>query len=60
MQFTVSVVVYSLLSLAFPARETFIPEAITSDSEVNYTYSSDDRSSRHEKQSVSAEVSPVA
>ncbi|KAI0787767.1 cytosine-purine permease [Fomes fomentarius] len=58
--FTVSVVVYSLLSLAFPARETFIPEAITSDSDVDHTSASDDRSSRHEKQSMSAEVSPVA
>ena len=45
-QFSVALVVYSSLSLAFPAQETFIDEAITSE-DVDDTPS--DKSSQIEK-----------
>ena len=51
-QFSVALVVYSSLSLAFPAQETFIDEAITSE-DVDDTPS--DKSSQIEK-GVDADV----
>ena len=59
-QFCVSLVVYSILSLAFPAQETFIPEAITSDSEHDRDVEVDsEQASQIEKNSVQAEVKAV-
>ncbi|KAI0749670.1 NCS1 nucleoside transporter family [Daedaleopsis nitida] len=55
--FFVALVVYSVLSLAFPAKETFIPEAITSDN-AHKTEESP-VSSRMERKSVDEEVKPV-
>ena len=57
MQFVVSLVVYSGLSLAFPAKETFIPEAIMSDDHKDVPAS--DESSHIEKRSVEEAVHAV-
>lgn len=59
MQFTTASVVYTVLSLSFPAHETFIPEAITSE-DVAEDASRSDGSSHLEKRSVDEEVKVVA
>ena len=51
-------VVYSTLSLLFPAKETFIPEAITSD-DPDLDAPASDMSSHIEKRSVDEEVKAV-
>ncbi len=57
-QFSVALVVYSTLSLLFPAKETFIPEAITSDDHDIDTPGSE-KSSHWDKRSVEEEVKVV-
>ena len=60
MQFFVALTFYSVLSLAFPAQETFIPEAITSDNyDRAHDHASDDKSSHSERKSVDADVKAV-
>ncbi len=58
LQFFVASVVYSTLSLGFPAKETYIPEAITSEDVVKNVDESteSEQSSHHDKQVVEADL----
>ena len=63
MQFFTASVVYTVLSLAFPAHETFVPEAITSDDAVEHEgedVPGSEGSSHLEKKSVDEEIRVVA
>ena len=61
MQFFTASVVYTILSLAFPARETFVAEAITSDDAAEAEDVPGSEGSSHlEKKSVEEEIRVVA
>ena len=62
LQFFVALVVYSTLSLCFPAKETYIPEAITSEDAVvkNVDGSTQsEKSSQHDKEIAEGDLKPV-